>query len=58
MSVYFWVYDVYIFINYLLSTDWDRKSAPPELPDDIIKKTTERYIAAYEKLIGKKFAIK
>ena len=58
MSVYFWVYDVYIFINYLLITDWDRKSAPPELPDDIIKKTTERYIAAYEKLIGKKFAIK
>ena len=44
--------------DYLLSTDWDRKSAPPELPDDIIKKTTERYIAAYEKLIGKKFAIK
>lgn len=44
--------------DYLLSTDWDRKSAPPELPDDIIKKTIERYIAAYEKLIGKKFAIK
>lgn len=44
--------------DYLLSTDWDRKPAPPELPDDIIKKTTERYIAAYEKLIGKKFAIK
>jgi phosphoribosylaminoimidazole-succinocarboxamide synthase len=44
--------------DYLLSTDWDRNSIPPELPEDVIARTSERYIAAYEKLTGKKFEIK
>jgi len=43
--------------DYLLSTDWDRKSAPPQLPSDVVEKTSERYIAAYEKLVGEKFKI-
>jgi phosphoribosylaminoimidazole-succinocarboxamide synthase len=43
--------------DYLLSTDWNRNSIPPELPEDVIARTTERYIAAYEKLTGKKFEI-
>lgn len=43
--------------NYLLSTDWDRKSIPPELPPDVVKKTSERYIAAYEKIVGEKFKV-
>ena len=34
--------------DYLLSTDWDRKSTPPKLPSDVVKKTTDRYISAYE----------
>ncbi|MGM0368750.1 MAG: phosphoribosylaminoimidazolesuccinocarboxamide synthase [Actinomycetota bacterium] len=41
--------------DYLLGTDWDRNSEPPELPEDIIDKTTQRYITAYEMLTGKKF---
>ena len=41
--------------DYLLSTDWDRNSTPPKLPDDVILKTSERYINAYELLTGKKF---
>jgi phosphoribosylaminoimidazole-succinocarboxamide synthase len=41
--------------NYLLSTTWDRNSQPPKLPDAIAKKTSERYIAAYENLTGEKF---
>jgi len=41
--------------DYLLSTDWDRNSIPPKLPKDIIKKTSERYITAFERLVGKKF---
>jgi len=41
--------------DYLLSTDWDGKTEPPELPDDVIKKTSERYIEAYEKITGEKF---
>jgi len=44
--------------DYLLSTDWDRNSNPPKLPASIILKTTERYIAAYERLVGKKFDLK
>ena len=43
--------------DYLLGTDWDRNSAPPELPADIIEKTSQRYIAAYEKLVGEKFRV-
>jgi len=41
--------------DYLLGTDWDRNSVPPELPDEIIMKTSRRYITAYERLTGKKF---
>jgi phosphoribosylaminoimidazole-succinocarboxamide synthase len=43
--------------DYLLSTNWDRKSTPPELPPDVVKKTSERYIAAYEKIVGEKFKV-
>jgi len=43
--------------DYLLGTDWDRNSAPPELPSDVIEKTSERYIAAYEKIVGEKFKV-
>ncbi|MEA2015697.1 MAG: phosphoribosylaminoimidazolesuccinocarboxamide synthase [Actinomycetota bacterium] len=41
--------------DYLLSTDWDRKSTPPVLPKSVIKKTSEKYIDAYEKITGEKF---
>ena len=41
--------------DYLLSTDWDRKSTPPVLPQNIVKKTSEKYIDAYEKITGEKF---
>ena len=41
--------------DYLLSTDWDRKSTPPSLPAEVVSKTTNRYITAYEKLVGEKF---
>jgi phosphoribosylaminoimidazole-succinocarboxamide synthase len=44
--------------DYLLSTNWDRNSTPPELPQEVILKTTERYVTAYEKLVGKKFDLK
>jgi phosphoribosylaminoimidazole-succinocarboxamide synthase len=44
--------------DYLLSTNWDRNSTPPKLPQEVILKTTERYITAYEKLVGKKFDLK
>ena len=38
--------------DYLLSSDWDRNSTPPALPDEIIAKTQERYTTAYALLTG------
>ncbi len=43
--------------DYLLSSDWDRKSIPPPLPPDVVKKTSDTYISAYEKIVGEKFKI-
>jgi len=45
--------------DWLLSPEsgWDKNSgqAPPALPDEVIEKTRERYVAAYEQLTGKNF---
>lgn len=41
--------------DYLLNSSWDRNSIPPKLPEDIINKTSQRYIEAYEKITGEKF---
>jgi len=38
--------------NYLLSTDWDRNSPPPDLPEDIVSKTSEIYKNTYKLLTG------
>jgi phosphoribosylaminoimidazole-succinocarboxamide synthase len=35
---------------------WDRVSAPPELPDDVVAATRERYVTAYEQLTGRRFS--
>jgi phosphoribosylaminoimidazole-succinocarboxamide synthase len=44
--------------NWLESTDWDKESTPPELPTDIVTKTREKYIDAYERLTEQTFAWK
>jgi phosphoribosylaminoimidazole-succinocarboxamide synthase len=41
--------------DYLLSLDWKQKPPAPSLPEDIIQKTSERYIEAYRRLTGKEF---
>ena len=38
--------------DWLLSSGWDRASTPPELPEEIIAKTQERYMTAYKLLTG------
>jgi phosphoribosylaminoimidazole-succinocarboxamide synthase len=35
---------------------WDRVSPPPELPDDVVAATRDRYVTAYERLTGEPFA--
>jgi len=37
--------------DYLLSTDWDRNSPPPELPPDIVEKTVARYKEALNRIV-------
>ncbi len=44
--------------DYLETTDWDKNSEPPELPDEVIAKTREKYIEAFEQLTGQSFAWK
>lgn len=43
------------YVRNWLNANWDRKGNPPHLPADVIAKTSEKYIAAYEKITGKKF---
>ncbi|RBY82634.1 phosphoribosylaminoimidazolesuccinocarboxamide synthase [Blastococcus sp. TF02A-26] len=42
--------------DWLTSSGWDRVSPPPELPDDVVAATRERYVTAYEQLTGRAFA--
>ena len=44
------------FVRNWLNAHWDRTGNPPRLPEDIIAKTSEKYIQAYETITGKKFA--
>lgn len=40
--------------NHLSDSGWDKKSDPPELPEEIISKTSEKYNEIYELLSGEK----
>ncbi len=42
--------------DYLESLDWGKKPPAPVLPEDIIRKTREKYLEAYTILTGKKLA--
>jgi phosphoribosylaminoimidazole-succinocarboxamide synthase len=41
--------------DWLTSSGWDRVSEPPELPEDVVAATRERYVTAYERLTGTPF---
>ncbi len=43
------------FVRNWLNENWDRQGNPPRLPEEVIKKTSEKYIQAYEKITGKTF---
>jgi phosphoribosylaminoimidazole-succinocarboxamide synthase len=44
------------FVRDWLNANWDRTGEPPRLPQDIIEKTSEKYVSAYEQITGRKFA--
>jgi phosphoribosylaminoimidazole-succinocarboxamide synthase len=49
-------YDKQYVRDWLDSTAWDKDSQPPALPDDVVRRTREKYIEAYEQLTGRQFA--
>jgi phosphoribosylaminoimidazole-succinocarboxamide synthase len=48
-------YDKQFVRDWLTTSGWDKKSPPPELPQEIIEKTAARYEEAYERITGTKF---
>jgi phosphoribosylaminoimidazole-succinocarboxamide synthase len=40
--------------DYLETLDWDKTPPGPQLPEDVVAKTTAKYLDAYERLTGKK----
>ncbi|MGA2062834.1 MAG: phosphoribosylaminoimidazolesuccinocarboxamide synthase [Thermoguttaceae bacterium] len=41
--------------DWLSATTWNKNSPPPALPDEVVTKTREKYVEAYERLTGKIF---
>ncbi len=46
-------YDKQFVRDWLIRSGWDKESEPPRLPDDIVAQTRERYLTAYQRLVGK-----
>ncbi len=38
--------------DWLETTSWDKNSPPPPLPDEVVRKTRDKYIEAFERLTG------
>ncbi|MCW2507607.1 MAG: purC [Modestobacter sp.] len=49
-------YDKQFVRDWLTVSGWDRVSEPPELPEDVVAATRDRYIKAYEQLTGTPFS--
>jgi phosphoribosylaminoimidazole-succinocarboxamide synthase len=47
-------FDKQIVRDYLDTLTWDKTPPGPKLPDDVVIKTSAKYLEAYEKLTGKK----
>jgi phosphoribosylaminoimidazole-succinocarboxamide synthase len=42
--------------DYLESLDWDKTPPPPPLPPEVVDATSARYVDAYERITGRRFA--
>jgi phosphoribosylaminoimidazole-succinocarboxamide synthase len=40
--------------DWLEGTSWDKNSRPPELPAEVVERTRQKYLEAYERLTGRK----
>jgi phosphoribosylaminoimidazole-succinocarboxamide synthase len=43
--------------DYLESLNWNKESSAPHLPEEVIKKTSEKYLEAYKRITGKNLPI-
>ncbi|MGL6194225.1 MAG: phosphoribosylaminoimidazolesuccinocarboxamide synthase [Thermoguttaceae bacterium] len=48
-------YDKQFVRDWLTQSGWDKNSTPPQLPAEIVEKTREKYVEAYETISGEKF---
>jgi phosphoribosylaminoimidazole-succinocarboxamide synthase len=50
-------FDKQIVRDYLDATDWDKTPPPPDLPEEVISKTTARYREIAERITGRKIEV-
>ena len=43
------------FVRDWLTANWDKTGTPPRLPQEIIEKTSEKYVQAYKQITGRTF---
>ena len=46
-------YDKQFVRDWLSRSGWDKNSKPPELPQDVVAQTRDRYLTAYQRIVGK-----
>jgi phosphoribosylaminoimidazole-succinocarboxamide synthase len=46
-------YDKQFVRDWLTRAGWDKESDPPALPPEVVAQTRERYLTAYQRLVGK-----
>jgi phosphoribosylaminoimidazole-succinocarboxamide synthase len=51
-------YDKQFVRDWLETTSWDKNSPPPALPEEIVARTREKYVEAYEEVVGRAFGWK
>ena len=45
-------YDKQFVRDWLEASGWDKNSPPPSLPDDVVRRTRDKYLEAFERLSG------
>jgi len=49
-------FDKQFLREWLETTLWDKNSPPPNLPDEVVARTRDKYVEAYQRLTGKAFS--